>query len=258
MRRRAAVLVAGVLGGATAALGVSAPASAAVEGFDVTITEVPAEFEAGADARTVEVVASTDDRGGCRKVRWSMVLRVEDVELDQVRVIRVEDDGSFPLRVQTDGDTARLTDVQFDPGTLCRGKTVTARYQVAFDDDAAEGRVTFQAEAFDAAAQLLQEATATSRVVGEADDDPSPSPSESESESPEPEEPAGAAEETDEPAAPPAGGIDARPAAAQGRATSLLGPGLIVGAVLVFAGVGLLLRIRMRNREPDPHAMPAS
>ena len=259
MRRRAAVLVSGVLATASAVLGVSAPASAAVEGFDVTITEVPDEFEAGADARTVEVVASTDDRGGCRKVRWSMVLRVDGVDLDQVRVSRVEEDDSFPLRVQTDGDTARLTDVRFDPGSLCRGRTVTARYRVGFDDDADEGRVTFQAQAFDASTRLLQEATAISRVAGAADDDePSPSPSPPESEPEEPERPDEAAETTDAVAAPPAGGLDARPAAGQGGAPSLLGPGLIVGAVLVFAGVCLLMRIRMRNREPKRHAMPSS
>jgi hypothetical protein len=29
---------------------------------------------------------------------------------------------------------------------------------------------------------------------------------------------------------------------------SLLGPGLIIGAVLVFLGVSLLLRLRLRNR----------
>lgn len=261
MRRRAAVLVSGVLATATAVLGVGAPASAAVEGFDVTITEVPDEFEAGADARTVEVVASTDDRGGCRKVRWSMVLRVDGVDLDQVRVSRVEEYDSFPLRVQSDGDTARLTDVRFDPGSLCRGRTVTARYRVGFDDDADEGRVTFQAQAFDASTRLLQEATAISRVVGAADDDepsPSPSPSESEPEPEESEQPDEAAEATDAVAAPPAGGLDARPAAGQGGAPSLLGPGLIVGAVLVFAGVGLLMRIRMRNRAPKRHAMPSS
>ena len=33
---------------------------------------------------------------------------------------------------------------------------------------------------------------------------------------------------------------------------SVLGPGLIIGAVLVFLGVALLLRIRTRNRKEQP------
>lgn len=253
MRHRVAVLVSSVLAVGTAVLALPAAASAAVDGVDVTITEVPDAFEAGAGARTVEVVASTDRGDRCRKVRWSMVLRVEGVDLDQVEVNRIEEDDSFPLRVQTDGDTARLTDVRFDPGSLCRGRTVTARYRVAFDDDAPEGSVTFQAQAFDAATRLLQEASATSRVVGNEDEDePSPSPEPSESDAAEPV----AEEPSDEAAAPPAVGLAARPAAGQGGVPSLLGPGLIVGAALVFAGVGLLVRIRMRNREPRRHAAP--
>ena len=50
-----------------------------------------------------------------------MVLTVDGADLDQVRVDRVEEDGNFPLRVRTEGDTARLTDVRLDPGQLCRG-----------------------------------------------------------------------------------------------------------------------------------------
>ena len=259
MRHRAAVLLAGLLGAAAAVPALPAPAGAAVEGFDVTITEVPDEFRAGADARTVEVVASTDERGGCRKVRWSMVLEVDGVDLDQVRVDRIEEDDSFPLRVQTDGDTARLTDVRFDPGSLCRDRTVTARYRVAFDDDAAAGRVTFQAQAFDAGTRLLQEATATSRVIGEPPSSPaeSESPEPEESEEPEqseqPEEPVAEPAETDDAAAAPGdGGPAAQRASAQSGPPSLLVPGLIIGAALVFAGVGLLLRMRTRTRDRAP------
>ena len=42
-----------------------------------------------------------------------------------------------------------------------------------------------------------------------------------------------------------------------GEVPSLLGPGLIVGAVLVFLGVGLLLRLRLRGRKLDAPAMPS-
>jgi hypothetical protein len=256
VRHRAAALLAGVLAIVAATLALPSPARAAVEGFKVTITQLPDEFKAGAKARTVQVVASTDNEGRCRKIRWSMVLKVDGVDLDQVKVSRVEDDNDFPLQVQTDGDTARLTDVRFDPGSLCRGKTVTAVYQVAFDDDA-DGEVTFQAQAFDATTRLLQEASATSKVVGErAAPSPSPSPSPSEApESPAPEESA-AVEESEEAAVPPAGAVggdlEATTVSSEGGVPSLLGPGLILGALLVFAGIGLLLRIRLRNR-PAKH-----
>jgi hypothetical protein len=258
VRHRAAALLVSILATAAATLLFAAPAGAAVEGFEVTITQLPQEFEAGASARTVEVVASTDNQGRCRKVRWSLVLTVDGVDLDQVKVTRVEDDGDFPLQVRSDGDTARLTDVRFDPGSLCQGRTVTARYQVAFDDDA-DGRVTFNAQAFDAGTRLLEEASATTRVVGERAE-PSPSPSETPSEEP-------AEEPSDEPteeavAAPgpgdtPGTGPAANAASNEGGIPSLLGPGLIIGALLVFAGVGLLLRIRMRaNRAKPSHHLP--
>jgi hypothetical protein len=186
-----------------------------------------------------------------------MLLRVDGLDLDQVRVDRVENDGSFPLQVRTDGDTARLTDVRLDPGRLCADRTVTARYRVAVDDDAPEGRVTFRAQAFDATTRLLQEAGASSRVIGERAEptpsSPSPSPSESEDAG---DEAAVDEDESAEPVpAPAATGDDlaADRAASEGGVPSLLGPGLIVGAVLVFLGVGLLLRLRMRNRARRPH-----
>ena len=57
----------------------------------------------------------------------------------------------------------------------------------------------------------------------------------------------------DDPSAAPGAGqaaaqIQQNRTAAKGGTPSLLGPGLIVGAVLVFLGVGLLLRLRIRNR----------
>lgn len=262
VRHRAAALLVSVLATAAATLLIAGPAQAAARGFQVTITQLPQEFEAGAPARTVEVVASTDNQGRCRKVRWSMVVKVDGVDLDQVKVNRVEDDGDFPVQVRADGDTARLTDVQLDPGSLCPGKTVTARYQVAFDDDA-DGRVTFNAQAFDAGTRLLEQASATSRVGGgRAAASPSPTPSATPSEEPSEEPSAEPSDEVTEEAVAAPGGTSggapaANPASAGGGIPSLLGPGLIVGALLVFAGVGLLLRIRMRaGRAKAAHHLP--
>ncbi|GGL00564.1 hypothetical protein GCM10012284_38780 [Mangrovihabitans endophyticus] len=265
----------------------AAPAAAAVDGIDLTIQGLPQTFTAGAGARTVTVVVSTDRDQRCQKVRWSLGIAADGVGLNQIRIDRIEQDGSFPVRAQTDGTTALITDVQLDPGQLCPGRTVSARYLLAFDDDA-RGQVSFRAQAFDADGRLLQEASAASRVTGDGGetDPPSPSPSASAespgAESPSPESP-GTESPSPDPdgtegiggdggaassgadggaAAGPADGdqLSADPAAKNGRAPSLLGPGLIVGAVLVFLGVALLMRLRLRARETARHShhqMPA-
>jgi hypothetical protein len=273
VRHRAAALVSTILAISLGALVLPSPAAAAVAGFDVKITQVPGEFAAGAGAGTVLAVASAEAGKRCQKVRWSLVLRLDGVDLDQVRVNRVEADAEFPLRVEeVDDDTARLTDVQLDPGVLCPGRTVTARYDVAFTDDA-KGKATFEAEAFDVGNRLLQSASATTRVVTAGAPEAKPTPTKSKSPDPTPtptpaesdpvdEATAGApGDEESEAAAAPAettpDDLAANRAASSAGAPSLLGPGLIVGAILVFLGVGLLLRLRMRNRGPKGgHQLP--
>jgi hypothetical protein len=257
VRHRAALLSA-ILAMTAATLVLPGRAAAVEPGFKVDITELPETFTAGAGARTVTVVASSE-QNQCQKVRWSMLIAVDGPALDEVQVARVEEDGDFPVQVQNAGDgTARITDAQLDPGELCRGRTVTARYQIAFADDADSGRVTFRAQAFNAGRTLLQETSSRSEVKGEeaepeeTEKSPSPeaSPSPSES-SPEPEESADD-EETAEPEDTDADAdLAAVPTSGNGSGTpSLLGAGLIVGGILVFLGVGLLLRLRLRNRNP--------
>jgi hypothetical protein len=261
--RHRAALAATALAVAATTLALPGRAGAVEPGFAVSITELPATFGAGAESRTLTVVASTE-RARCQKVRWSLVLQTDGPDLDEIDVDRVEEDGDFPVRVQSDGDTARITDENLDPGQLCRGRTVTARYQISFDDDADTGRVLFQPQAFNAAGTLLQEASGQTPVVGQdpaatesPTESPSPSPSPSPSETEEAEEaeeegidgqeaaPTGQPEQSDD--------IGAVPASAAGDGPSLLGPGLIVGAVLVFLGVALLLRLRMRGRGAPRH-----
>jgi hypothetical protein len=256
VRHRAALLSA-ILAVAAATLILPGRAAAVEPGFEVDITELPETFTAGAGARTVTVVASSE-QNRCQKVRWSLLIAVAGPDLDEVEVARVEEDGDFPVQVQNaGGGTARITDVQLDPGQLCRGRTVTARYRVGFDDDADSGRVTFRAQAFNAGRTLLQEASSRSQVKGEEAEpqesespspEPSPSPTES---SPEPEESA-AAEETAEPE-PTKSEVDVASVPTSGSDSgtpSLLGAGLVVGGILVFLGVGLLLRLRLRSRTP--------
>jgi hypothetical protein len=263
VRHRAAALVSTVLAIATATLALPAPASAVEPDLSVQITQ-PKIFTVGAGAGTLTAVVSSQQQGrACRKVRWSMLLRVQGVRLDQVNVERIESGQQFGVRARTDADQARLTDVQFDPGSLCPGGTVTATYLVAFAGG--KGTATFQVDALDAAGRVLQSATSSSRVEAKAAADPARSdpatppasrteePSADPSPSPSASDDAGGVAAADDQTAAPGAGqaaaqVQQNKTSAKGGTPSLLGPGLIVGAVLVFLGVGLLLRLRSRSR----------
>jgi hypothetical protein len=270
--RHRAALVMTALAVSTAVVALAAPANAALPGFQVKIS-APGQFKAGANAKTVEAVVSTDTVRRCQKVRWSMLLRVADgVTFDDVKVTRIENGAEFALQSQIGGDTARLTDVQFDPGQLCRGSTVTSRYDISFAADSPAGRITYQIQALNAASVVLQEAAATSEVAGgaaappKATATPTPTPSKNATPTPEPSESddagAGAAA-TDDPtdddaAVVPTAEVQANTAAGEAGVPSLLGPGLIVGALFVFVGSGILLRLRLRSRAPKGRPMPTS
>ncbi|GIE00463.1 hypothetical protein Adu01nite_18130 [Paractinoplanes durhamensis] len=233
-----------------ASLAWASPASADVQGFAVSIGQNPATFTIGKQARTLTAVATTDRQRRCVKVRWSLTVRTDGVSLDQLKITRIEDDQSFRVRAQLDNDAARIVDAQLDPGQLCRDQTVTGRWDIAFagPDD---GQVTFEAQALDAAGRVLATTSTTSRVVTAVA--AKPSASASASPSPSATDPD---EQIDQPVADattPAGNKTSAAALNPASGTpSVLGPGLIIGAVLVFLGVALLLRIRTRNRKSDP------
>ncbi|WP_435206454.1 hypothetical protein [Micromonospora sp. bgisy143] len=254
---RLGALVAGVAG---VVLTLAAPAQAA---FATEMGGLPARFTAGDQVRTISaVVSQTDRRGGCVKVRWSMVLRVQGIRLDQVKMDRVEENGDFPVEIRTEGDVARLTDRQLDPGTLCPGRTVTARYRVAFAEDVSQGRVTLAAEAYDANLRLLARQTATRSVLGAGGTGtrtptptpsptpalPSDPPSEPASEESAPTEEAIADQPVD--AAPPPAG---RPVAQTGG-FGVVQAAFLLGGLLLSLGVGLLLRLRHLTRAAKDEA----
>ncbi|MGX1617742.1 hypothetical protein ACWIF8_28000 [Micromonospora chalcea] len=239
------------------------PARAAAA-FSTELSGLPDEFTAGNRVETLSAVVSRSDGGGCVKVRWSMLVRVQGLRLDQLKVDRVEDSGSFPLEIRTEGDTARLTDRQLDPGVLCPGRTVTARYRVAFAEDVARGRVSFAAEAYDPQLRLLARRTATRQVVGEAaEPTPKPSPTSAEPTEVPSEEPADVPV-TDEPTdaavvePPPPGGVAGRPVADSGG-FGLVQAAFLLGGLLLFLGAGLLLRMRRLLRPAaatEPETLP--
>ncbi|MEU8420999.1 hypothetical protein AB0C15_08985 [Micromonospora sp. NPDC048835] len=231
-------------------LAVAAPAQAA---FTTEMSGLPGQFTAGEQVRTISaVVSQTDRRARCAKVRWSMVLSVQGgLRLDQVKMDRVEETGDFPLEIRTQGDVARLTDRQLDPGTLCPGRTVTARYRVAFAEDVTQGRVTLAAEAYDANRRLLARQTATRSVVGvgvptRAPKPTPPKPTESASAPTDDESTATEESVAEQPAdaAPPAAN---RPVSQSG-AFGVVQLAFLLGGLLLFLGMGLLLRLRHLTR----------
>jgi hypothetical protein len=233
---------------AVAGLGAAVPAGAAAA-FSTELSGLPDEFTAGNRVETLSAVVSRTDGGGCVKVRWSMLLRVQGLRLDQIKVDRIEDDGSFPLEIRTEGDTARLTDRDLDPGLLCPGRTVTARYRVAFAEDVGRGRVSFAAEAYDPGLRLLARRTADRRVVGEevtaAPTEATPEPTERSAEPTDPATGEPAAEEPSSEAAvvEPPPGAAGRPVSTSGG-FGVVQVAFLLGGLLVFLGAGLLLRMR--------------
>ncbi|MBM2621387.1 hypothetical protein JIG36_38380 [Actinoplanes sp. LDG1-06] len=235
---------------AVAALAWSSPARADVPGFEVKVGQAPQTFTIGKDARTVTAVASTDRGRRCLKVRWALTIQTKGISLDQVRVTRVENNQSFPVRAGVQDEQATVVDEQPDPGQLCQGRTVTGRWDVAFTgpDD---GEVTFQAQAFDGTGRLLSstgtEIPVVSPVAAKPSESPSPSPSATTEEPPAEEDEEVVEEEPDAAAAPTS--TDNAALTPASSSSNVLGIGLIVGALMVFLGVGMLLRLRSRNRQ---------
>jgi hypothetical protein len=242
MRHRAAARLTTALALVAASLAWAGPARAA-EGFSVRLGQAPATFTIGKAAKSLTAVASTDRERRCHRVRWSLTIRTDGVSLDQIRVNRIENGRAFRVRAQLGNDAVRVTDAQADPGQLCRGRTVTGRWDIAFTGPDS-GTVSFEARALEGGRELAATAL-TSRVITPVAATTGPT-------SPVATDPAGEQTAGDGVADTPGERESASAALNPAAGTpSVLGPGLIIGAALVFLGVALLLRIRTRNRR-DP------
>jgi hypothetical protein len=143
---------------------------------------------------------------------------------------------------------------------------VTARYRFRFDEQVTDGRVTFDAEAFDANQRLLERASATRTVLaaGAVVEPTTPAAPPEQTADPAPTDDAAVppADATTEPApddnAPPPAGDAPPPPAAAASSTGIGIPpiGFLVGAMMVFLGVTLLFRLRKQLRR-TPVAAPA-
>jgi hypothetical protein len=237
--RMLAGLAAASAAAAGAAVAPATPAPAAARGVTVKIVELPEELVAGGPPARLTVVASRSGGAGCFKVRWSTLLRVDGLQPDQLRVERIEE-GPFPTDVREVDGATRVTDQRFDPGSLCRNRTVTARYELTVAADATDGTVTFRTEAYAADRLLLDSEEASRDVLGSG-----PPATES-------------AEPTAEPAGEPAGGAGSgaggpdQPVAEPAAETEGLPvTWFLVGGVLVFVGLILLLNVRLRREDRD-------
>ncbi|MBG0562960.1 hypothetical protein [Actinoplanes aureus] len=233
MRHRIAALTGAVLAGTLVNAGWETPAAADKPGFSVRV-DAPGEFTVGSAAKTVTAVVTSQNRQ-CRKVRWALLVHSE-FSPGQMRVTRVEEEPGFPVETTAEGDTTRIVDESLDPGVLCRGRTVTGRWQIEFEGPDA-GAVQFEVQALDVRDELLSAGGAAARVEG-GEREAEPAPSAEAAPAPEDNRPP-AAQESE----------DAEPSALVSQESTLLGPGLIVGGVFVFLGVLLLLRIRSRAKE---------
>jgi hypothetical protein len=253
--------VVATLAGAVAILAGASPALADTPGFAVKVTQTADTFTVGKGAHTLSAVVSTSNdrlRNRCIKVRWALTISTQGVSLDQVRVTRVENGGSVPVQARFQGEAVRVVDQQVDPGQLCRNQNDTAQWAISFTGPD-NGSVDFAMQALSQQGRVLATGGTSSRVITPVAAKPSrstPTPSATESSSPEPTE-SFSPEPTEAAIAPvtqPSAGPAALPRSS--NSSSVLLPGILVGAVLVFVGVALLLRLRMRSRR-QPAGPPA-
>jgi hypothetical protein len=254
MAKRYATWAAAALAAAVATLAGAAPAVADTPGFAVKITQSPDTFTVGKGTNTLSAAVTTDHQRRCSKVRWALFVTTNGVSLDQIKLYRVENGQPVAIKAALQGEGARVVDSQLDPGQLCKNQPVTAKWTIGFTGPD-NGSVHFVVQALNQLNRPLGDASADAQVVTPVADKQSkpPSASASVSASPSPtstfvpDDNAAAAKVVTRPSSPAAAAL-----ANSSSGSSVLLPGLAVGAVLVFAGVALLMRLRSRNRRAVP------
>ncbi len=226
-------------------------ASPALAEEDAVRVGAAGRFTAGGSAEGV-AVAVRKRTEGCVLLRTALALRLDGLRADQVRV-QVNAGGTwFPvaLSAAAGGVTTAVT----SPANprLCKGKSITVRYRVAFAADTPEGRLALVGEATNAVGQVLGRGSDNSRVTG-GRASASPTPSRSRTPSPTPSAEAVAAEDGTSVGAfavPAAGAVS--PAAAQSSGGSKI---MFFGLAMVAVGVVLIVLLIRRFRE-DKKAGP--
>ncbi|MFE0589716.1 hypothetical protein [Micromonospora echinospora] len=247
VRRRAARLavVCALLGGAVV-LG----ATPALADDDSVKVRTSSSFTAGGSAGSVAVeVRKRSD--GCVLLRTGLRLRLEGVRADQVEV-QVSAGGQWwPVPVSGGGVLATARTSPANP-TLCKGKSITVRYRVAFLPGAPDGKLTVAGEATTAGGQMIGRGADTSQVRAGRNATPSPKPTKSATPSPTP-SPVETGPPTEDPVLEPslaaAGSAGGGGRAADGSGSGGgLSPVMIIGVALVAVGLGLIALLFRRSR----------
>ncbi|MGC1213154.1 MAG: hypothetical protein WA890_18040 [Micromonospora sp.] len=236
--------VGALLGG----LMVAGASPALAEGDRVEVRSAD-KFTVGGSPGTVavEVRKRTD---GCVLLRTGLGLQLGGLEANQVRV-QVNVAGQWwPVGVSGGGGTVTTSRTSPANPSLCKGKSITVRYRVAFLSGAPGGRLTVVGEAVTAFGRLLARGAVSSRVVGaERAVTPSPTPTKKPSPTPTPSavatEPLSAADTASAVAA----ALD--PVAGQSAAaeeSSGGSPIMFFGIALVLVGIALIVLLVRRNR----------
>lgn len=241
VRRHAARvgMVGAMLGGLVAVT--ASPASAA---GDRVAVRSASSFTAGGSPGTVavEVRKRTD---GCVMLRSALALRLDGVRPEQVQV-QVNSGGRW-WPVPISGGSGAVATARTSPAepTLCKGKSRTIRYRVAFLAGAPGGRLTVIGEATTALNRLIGRGSAAARVAGGAK---APTPTPSRKPSPTPTPSAGVSEPTDGDSSSAALGPTAGVPSAAADSSSGVSPVMWFGILLVLVGAGLIALLIRRNR----------
>ncbi|MFJ8685706.1 hypothetical protein [Micromonospora wenchangensis] len=245
-RQMARVVTVGALLGGLVTVG-ALPAHADEDRVRV---RAPGGFSAGGSPGgiTVEVRKRTD---GCVLVRTGLGLSLAGVGADQVRV-EVNVGGRWStVPVSGGGGVLQVSRTPSAGPPLCKGKSSTVRYRVAFLAGAPAGRLDVVGEATTAVGRLIGRGADTSRVGGRAAGSPTPgtTPTRKPTPTPTPDAttpaPAPTTAITGAALAAPAAGPAGTAAAAQTSGGSMT---MFAGIALVILGAGLIALLIFRSR----------
>ncbi|WP_431923894.1 hypothetical protein [Micromonospora wenchangensis] len=208
----------------------------------------PGSFSAGGSPGgvAIEVRKRTD---GCVLLRTALGLSLAGVGADQVRV-EVNVGGRWStVPVTGGGGVLQVSRTSAAGPPLCKGKSSTVRYRVAFLAGAPAGRLDVVGEATTAVGRLIGRGADTSRVGGRAAGSPTPTPTPTRKPTPTPDAttpaPTTVTATTGAALAAPAVGPAGTAAAAQTSGGSMT---MFAGIALVILGAGLIALLIFRSR----------
>ncbi|MFI6779902.1 hypothetical protein [Micromonospora sp. NPDC050276] len=243
VRRRVARLAAvcGLAGGL-----VMLGASPALADEDSVRVGAASSFAAGGSAQGVNV-AVRKRTDGCVLLRTALGFQLENLQPNQVAVEVNAGGRWFPVAVS--GGAGNVSTAQTSPSkpTLCKGKSITVRYRVAFATDTPAGRLIVTGAGLRADGHLLGRASDAARLTG-ARVTPSPTPSKKPTPTPSPTE----AATVDEAVNPAALGVASNPPDTTATAAESSGGGspvMFFGIVLVAVGLLLIVLLFRRSRQ---------